>query len=406
MSFQPIERIDFVVDSRMFIGKLSLEEALTDEESILSRVFVVLWACILCAGTAFAQSSRWTEQKANAWYTQQPWLVGSNYIPKSAINQLEMWQESTFDPEQIDRELAWAEGMGMNTMRVFLHDLLWQQDAAGFQKRIDAFLAIAAHHHIRPLFVIFDSCWDPFPRLGPQHPPIPGVHNSGWVQSPGASALIDANQYPRLKAYVQGVIGAFSKDDRILGWDLWNEPGADNARSYAAEEPKNKADLVAALLPQVFQWAREAHPSQPLTSGVWALDLSEAVPGKLQQIQLRESDIITFHNYSWPENFEKEVQWLKKQDRPVICTEFMARSVGSTFDTILPIAKRENVGAINWGLVAGKTQTYLPWESWAHPYILSQPPVWFHEVLRRDGTPYREAEVRLIRELTARPPSK
>jgi hypothetical protein len=367
-------------------------------------VLVLIGAC-LCTPTALAQSPRWTEQKANSWYAQQPWLVGSNYVPKSAINQLEMWQEATFDPTEIDTEFTWAEAMGMNTMRVFLHDLLWQQDAPGFQKRIDRFLTTAAQHHIRPVFVLFDSCWDPLPHLGPQHPPIPGVHNSGWVQSPGAAALADPNQYPRLKAYVRGVVGAFAKDDRILAWDVWNEPGADNAGSYPKEELKNKTARVTALLPQAFEWAREANPMQPLTSGVWAVDSSPdgADLGDLQQIQLRESDIITFHNYSWPEYFKREVGRLKKYNRPVICTEYMARSVGSTFDTVLPIAKQEQVGAINWGFVAGKTQTYLPWDSWEHPYVLRQPPVWFHEVLRADGTPYREAEVALIRQLTGRP---
>jgi len=368
----------------------------------LTVVFVVV---SFLSSAAVAQTPRWPEQKANAWYAQQPWLVGSNYIPKSAINQLEMWQEETFDPTEIDKELGWAEAMGMNTMRVFLHDLLWQQDAAGFQKRIDQFLVIAARHHIRPLFVLFDSCWDPLPHLGLQDPPIPGVHNSGWVQSPGATALADPKQYPRLKAYVQGVVGAFAKDDRILAWDVWNEPGADNAGSYPRQELnlRDKIARVTALLPQVFEWAREANPTQPLTSGVWAVDASDGTDlGELQQIQLRESDIITFHNYSWPEYFKREVSWLKKYNRPVICTEYMARSVGSTFDTVLPIAKEERVGAINWGFVAGKTQTYFPWESWQHPYILDQPPVWFHEVLRPDGTPYRQAEVNLIRQLTGK----
>jgi hypothetical protein len=360
----------------------------------------------LCASAAWAQSARWPEPKANAWYAQQPWLVGSNYVPKSAINQLEMWQEATFDPSEIDTELSWAEAMGMNTMRVFLHDLLWQQDAAGFQKRIDQFLAIASRHHIRPMFVLFDSCWDPLPHLGMQHPPVPGVHNSGWVQSPGAKALADASEYPRLKAYVQGVVGAFATDDRILAWDVWNEPGSDNAGSYPKEElqEKDKIARVAALLPQAFEWAREAKPVQPLTSGVWAVDTSSdgANLGELQQIQLRESDIVTFHNYSWPEYFKRQVAWLKKYNRPVICTEYMARSVGSTFDTVLPIAKQERVGAINWGFVAGKTQTYLSWDSWDHPYVRNEPPVWFHEVLRPDGTPYREAEVNLIRQLTGK----
>jgi len=366
-------------------------------------VTALLLTLALCT-PASAQSPRWTEQKANAWYAQQPWLVGSNYVPKSAINQLEMWQEATFDPDQIDREFTWAESLGMNTMRVFLHDLLWQQDAPGFERRIDRFLAIAARHHIRPLLVIFDSCWDPLPHFGTQRVPVPGVHNSGWVQSPGAAALDDPTQYPRLKAYVEGVVGAFAKDDRILAWDLWNEPGADNAGSYPNQEIKDKAARVAALLPQVFEWARAANPQQPLTSGVWAVDTSRDAAGQseLQRIQVRQSDIITFHNYSWPEDFKSEVTWLKKFNRPVICTEFMARSVGSTFDTILPIAKQEHVGAINWGFVAGKTQTYFPWESWEHPYVKSQPPVWFHEVLRPDGTPYRQAEVDLIRELTSK----
>jgi hypothetical protein len=360
-------------------------------------------------GTSAAspQTIRWSEQKANTWYAQQPWLVGSNYIPKSAINQLEMWQEPTFDPAEIDKELTWAEAMGMNTMRVFLHDLLWQQDAAGFEKRIDRFLTIASRHHIRPVFVLFDSCWDPLPHLGPQHPPIPGVHNSGWVQSPGAAALADPNQYPRLKTYVLGVVGAFANDERILAWDVWNEPGGVSSGTYPNEElkEKEKIALVTALLPKAFEWAREAGPAQPLTSGVWAVDTSSDSGnlGEIQQIQLRESDIITFHNYDWPESFKKEVAWLKeKYKRPVICTEYMARSEGSTFDTVLPIAKQERVGAINWGFVAGKTQTYFPWDSWQHPYILDQPSVWFHEVLRSDGTPYRQAEVDLIRQLTGK----
>lgn len=367
----------------------------------------MIWAVLVgscLVDSAWSQTNRWTAGRANGWYTQQPWLVGSNYVPKSAINQLEMWQAASFDPKEIDLEFSWAEAMGMNTMRVFLHDLLWQQDAVGFRKRIDEFLAMASRHHIRPMFVLFDSCWDPSPHLGRQPPPRKGVHNSGWVQSPGAAALRDEKQYPRLKEYVQGVIRAFAEDDRILGWDLWNEPGADNAGSYPNRELKDKVSRVKVLLPQVFAWVREASPSQPLTSGIWDMDHSTdaAKAGEVQQIQLRESDIITFHNYSWPEDFKAEVAWLQKYNRPVICTEYMARPVGSTFDTVLPIAKQEHVGAINWGFVAGKTQTYLPWESWQHPYVHSEPPVWFHDVLRPDGKPYRAAEVELIRQLTGK----
>lgn len=355
------------------------------------RFAVVLAAAFLLSNLTSAQS-RWTEQEANGWYQQQPWLVGADYIPANAINELEMWQAESFDAPQIDKELGWAEGLGMNTMRVFLHDLLWKQDAAGFRRRIDTFLGIADKHHIHPIFVLFDSCWEPEPKLGPQHPPIPGIHNSGWVQSPGQTALKDASQYPRLKEYVHGVVGAFAKDKRVLAWDVWNEPAG--------------SEEVIALLPQVFAWAREAHPSQPLTSGVFQDNFAPFGPDKqtpVTEIQLRESDVISFHNYSWPEDFEKEVIGLEGYKRPLLCTEYMARPAGSTFDTVLPIAKKHRVAAINWGLVNGKTQTNLPWESWQHPYIKDQPPVWFHDIFYPDGRPYREREAQLIRELTGKP---
>ena len=353
---------------------------------------------------ASADTSRWSEEKANAWYAKQPWLVGSNYTPASAINELEMWQADTFDAAAIDKELGWAEGLGMTTMRVFLHDLPWQQDAAAFRARIDRFLDIASKHHIRPLFVLFDSCWDPLPKLGPQHAPTPGVHNSGWVQAPGAKALSDPAQYPRLKAYVIGVVGAFAKDTRVLGWDVWNEPDNGNSGSYAKDEPGNKVDLVLSLLPQVYQWAREAGAEQPLTSGVWKGDWSsDDKLSPMERIQLEQSDVISFHNYDSGAEFEKRIVWLQRLKRPIICTEYMARGNGSTFQGSLPVAKKYNVGAINWGFVAGKTQTYLPWDSWKTPYVNGrEPAVWFHEVLRQDGTPYKQEEVELIRSLTGK----
>ena len=185
--------------------------------------FVFLFLAVSASGAD--KPGRWTEAQANAWYTQHGWLVGSNYIPATASNELEMWQEDTFDPKRIDLELSWAESIGLNTMRVFLHDLVWQQDAKAFTSRIDTFLQIASKHHIKPIFVLFDSCWDPAPHLGPQSPPVPGVHNSRWVQSPGAAALDDPAQYPRLEAYVRGIVKAFAHDQRVLAWDVWNGMG-------------------------------------------------------------------------------------------------------------------------------------------------------------------------------------
>jgi hypothetical protein len=346
--------------------------------------------------------ARWTEAQANAWYAQQAWPVGANFLPSTAINELEMWQAESFDAVTIDRELGWAESIGMNTMRVFLHNLLWEQDPKGFQKRIDTFLNIAARHHIRPVFVLFDSCWDPMPKLGPQHPPIPGVHNSGWVQAPGAEILSDPAQYPRMESYVKGVVGAFANDPRILAWDMWNEPDNHGGGIYAGEEPKDKTQIIVGLLPQVFAWARTAHPTQPLTSGVYDGDWSSlAVMQPMARAQIEQSDVISFHNYGWPEEFEQRVKFLQQFHRPLLCTEYMARGAGSTFDGVLPIAHKYHVASINWGLVAGKSQTYLPWDSWQRPYVLEQPTIWFHDVFHPDGTPYRQREVEIIRDLTS-----
>lgn len=353
--------------------------------------------------TAFGQQTprRWTEAQANAWYAQQPWLVGANYVPSNAINQLEMFQPATFDPAINDRELGLAESIGMNTMRVFLQDQLWTSDPDGFKHRLDTFLAIAAKHHIRPIFVLFDSCWEANPHLGPQHPPIPGIHNSGWVQSPGDARLLDPAIEPQLRDYVTGVVSAFANDPRVLAWDLWNEPDNSNDNRFH-EDAEAKVRRVNELLPRVFDWARSAHPSQPLTSGVWHGNWHDpAKENPTTKIQLAESDIITFHNYGWPEEFEARIKELQPLNRPILCTEYMARSAGSTFDTVLPIAKRHHVAAINWGLVNGKTQTNLPWDSWQRPYVLSQPTIWFHDVFYPDGTPYRKAETDLIRRLTS-----
>ncbi len=371
----------------------------------MKRCFIP--ALLLLHVLAWAQTPKWLEGQANDWYARQPWLVGSNYIPANAINQLEMWQADTFDTTRIDLELGWAESLGMNTMRVFLHDLVWQQDPSGFRRRIDKFLSIAKKHKIRPIMVLFDSCWNPWPDIGIQRIPRKGVHNSGWAQSPGAKALTDPHQEERILTYVQDVVLAFSTDDRILAWDVWNEPDNTNDKSYGKMEPPNKVALVQALLPKVFRYVRAGLPTQPLTSGLWHGDWSS--PDKLspiEKIQVEQSDILSFHNYDAPEEFEKHVQWMLAFHRPVLCTEYMARPRGSTFQAILPIAKKYNVAAINWGFAAGKTQTWFPWDSWEHPYTEGDPPVWFHDIFYSNGKPYRQDEVDFIRSITARSSAK
>jgi len=368
----------------------------------MTRLFILL-ALLLLPIQADARDI-WTKPQARMWYTKQLWPIGSNYIPATAINQLEMWQADTFDEATIEKELGWAEDLHMTTMRVFLHTLLCEQDAPGFKRRIDRFLAIAAKHHIKPILVLFDSCWDPEPRLGPHHPPIPGVHNSGWVQAPGRARLADRAGYAKLEGYVRDIVGTFAHDNRVLAWDVWNEPDNSGGGNYPPDP--DKLANVEILLPQVFAWTRGADPLQPLTSGVWQHnDWSTAKLTTIESIQIEQSDVISFHDYGWPEQFLRRVTMLEAYGRPILCTEYMARGQGSTFDGSLPVGKARDVGMVNWGFVDGKTQTRLPWDSWKKPYTNEEPQIWFHEVLRADGTPYRAAEADLIRRLAVGPRS-
>ncbi|MBC7889012.1 MAG: cellulase family glycosylhydrolase [Ferruginibacter sp.] len=349
-----------------------------------------------------AKRAIWTKAQANTWYSRQPFLVGANFLPSTAINELEMWQASTFDTLTISRELKWAAAIGMNTMRIFLHDLAWKQDPAGFKKRIEIFLRIAARYGIRPLFVLFDSCWDPFPHEGKQHEPAPFLHNSGWVQSPGADALKDSTQHPRLQKYVTDIVSAFKNDQRVLGWDVWNEPDNTNNSSYGRFEPYNKVALVQHLLQKVFVWARAANPSQPLTSGIWSGNwVSHDSLKPIEKLMVEESDIISFHNYGSGADFEQCIKNMERYGRPVICTEYMSRGNGSFFEGSLPVAKKYKVAAFNWGLVNGKSQTIYPWDSWQVKYT-GEPDLWFHDIFRKDGSAYKKTEVDFIKEMMGR----
>lgn len=360
----------------------------------------------VCVAAAMAQPHHWSPEEANSWYARQPWPMGANFIPSVAASPIEMWQPETFNSGMIERELGIAESVGMNSVRVFLNYLVWQRDPAGHQKRMNAFLRIADRHQIRTIFVLFDSCWDPFPELGPQRPPLPGIHNSRWGQSPGMKALYDDKHVNQLMDYVHDVIFAFAKDKRVLAWDLWNEPDNTNQGSYGTSEAADKVQRVTALMPRVFEFARASMPDQPLTCGLWQGDWSS--PDKLtpiEKIQIENSDVISFHNYGKAEEFEQRVGWLQAYHRPILLTEYMARPVGSTLQAILPLAKKAKVGAFNWGLVAGKTQTYLPWDSWQHPYTDRQPNVWFHDLFRGNGQPYSTGEMEFLKSI-APPPAR
>ncbi|HYW78031.1 MAG TPA: family 43 glycosylhydrolase [Thermoguttaceae bacterium] len=369
----------------------------------LNRFLLAALGLILLLGSQAVARERWTPEQANDWYAKQPWPVGCNFSPSSAMNQLEMWQADTFDIKTIDRELGWAEQLGFNSIRVYLHNLLWE-DREGFIGRIDRFLEVADSHGIGVMFVPLDGVWDPQPKLGKQHEPRPHVHNSGWVQAPGAAILGDPSRHDELRPYIYGLIHHYRDDRRILAWDLFNEPDNPNVNSYGTEGTKtelpNKAEMATLLLKKVFHWAREAEPSQPLTAAVWVgpwPNDEDLAPH--ERVMLHESDIITFHNYNDLSQLRPRVEQLRRYNRPILCSEYMARGNASRFDPLLAYFKQEKVGAFNWGFVAGRSQTIYPWDTWQKTYT-SEPELWFHDIFRKDGTPYDQREVDYIRRTT------
>ena len=348
----------------------------------LKLTFILLIVSGICtAQENVLEKNKWSREKAQEWYDAREWITGANFNPSTAINQLEMWQEATFDPETIDRELGFAEGIGFNTMRVYLHSLAYKADPEGFKKRLDTYLGIAKKHNIKTLFVFFDDVWGKLPKIGKQPDPVPGTHNSGWFQDPGDPASKNEENFPALETYVKDVLKTFANDERVLMWDLYNEPG--NGKKLTSSMP---------LLKKVFEWGREVNPSQPLTVGLWRWDFQE-----LNAFQAQNSDILTYHQYEGPNEHQLTINMLKTHGRPMICTEYMARTNNSRFSNILPILKQENIGAINWGLVAGKSNTKYAWDTPIKDG--AEPDEWFHEVFRKDGTPYRQDEVDLIKKL-------
>ena len=357
---------------------------------------------------------RWTEERAWQWHNENGWMVGTNFNPSTSINQLEFWQEETYDRETIERELEWSAELGMNMHRVYLHNLLWDQDSIGFLERVDNYLNISESKDIKTLFVLLDDVWHPVPKLGKQPEPIPFVHNSGWVQAPGSEILGDSSRHDELKNYVKGVISHFADDKRVVGWDLYNEP--DNVASSDPEnlvnninfrglnrgpEVKEKHIYSLSLLKKIFMWAREVNPSQPLTVGLWKdsetwndIDNLSAI----DRFAISNSDVISFHAYGDLEETRKKIEDLEQFNRPLLCTEYLARGEQNTFQIMLPLFKEKEIAAVNWGFVAGKTNTAFPWSSWQVEFD-SLPKIWHHDIYLPDKTPYDEKEIAFLKNI-------
>lgn len=330
----------------------------------------------------------WTAQRACDWYDARPVPCGFNYLPRTAINPTEMWQAETFDLKTIDEELGWANAIGFNSCRVSLQFLVWETDPEGMLSRFAQFLDLADAHGLTTMPVLFDDCAcdGAEPYLGPQAAPLPGIHNPGWTACPGHRRAQDRETWPSLKAYAQAFVERFAGDERVLLWDVYNEPG--NDRNEQQDGGLRVQSLP--LLRAAFEWVREVDPSQPLTCGVWYWHESMA---ELNREQLAQSDVVSFHDYNDLTGTQRTVERLREEGRPMLCTEWLRRGFGNEFSPHLPYFRQERVGSYFWGLVNGKCQTHFPWGS---PEGAPEPEIWFHDLLRAEGTPRYPSEVSLI----------
>jgi hypothetical protein len=330
-------------------------------------------------------SGRWSETAAREWYKQQPWLNGLNYIPATSINYTEMWQRESYDRVTIHKELTLAKDLGFNCLRVVLQYLVWENQPKETLARLDDFLGIAAAHGMRVMVALFDDCAfgtkvDPY--LGPQAEVVSGFYANDWSPSPGHTMVRDPSTWPKLRAYVEDVVGTFAKDERVVVWDLYNEPSL-------ALEPDPRASAGASLVTCVTQWARAVAPTQPCTVAFWRLE------EKHTDAILAASDVVSFHHYLEAQHLLGVLERLQALGRPVLCTEWLNRPKGSTVATILPVLFKANVGSFFWGLVNGKTQTHYPWGSKAGA---AEPTLWQHDLFRPDHTPYDATELDLFRQ--------
>lgn len=324
----------------------------------------------------------WSKEQVWEWYQKQPWIAGFNYVPSNSVNSTEMWQEEVFDADLVERELGAAKGLGFNTCRVFLQYLLWKEDREELFRVFDSFLEIADRHGIRVMPILFDDCAFAMkePYLGKQDDPAPGIHNSCWTPSPGFILSDSEEEHPLLEQYVKEFITRYREDERILMWDLYNEPGNSNR--------KGKCNR---LLTDAFLWARECDPTQPLTACAWIFEDYDMVGVQL-------SDIVSFHDYLTLDKTEERVQMLAEYGRPLICTEWLHRLNQNTLYSHMPYYKEQKIGIVNWGLVAGRTQTYLSWEP-SENSKEGMPEIWQHDLFFRDLTPYRQEETDFIRQI-------
>lgn len=347
---------------------------------------------------------RWSKERAWEWYNAHPWIRGCNYMCADCVNRVDQWQSLHFEEylKTTEEELKVMKELGFNSVRLILEYVVWKEEHDSFLERFDRYIELCHKYGISCMIVLANDCMPPktelwkMPYIGEQHYDW-GYHGGrkhsqhGGHSCPAPHYYLDDEE--SRKDYfkmVEEIVTMYKDDERILMWDLFNEPGNSNRR-----------DITMPNLKAMFEVVRKINPSQPLTVAAWWCGEDRRFNNELDQFALENSDIISYHNYGRYEEHIQVIKYLKSLGRPIVNSEWLARCTDNTVFDNFPLFYLENIGSYNWGFVAGKYQTYEPYEAhWNWYRDDKNAPIdftkWFHDLYRPSLRPYDPRETELI----------
>lgn len=352
---------------------------------------------------------RWSKEKAWKWYNARPWIRGCNYMSADCANRVDQWQELGFEErfETTESELELMKETGFNAVRLILEYVVWKEEHDGFMERLERYISLCAKYGISCMIVLANDCMPPknelwkMPYVGKQEY-VWGYHGGkksaqhSLQTSPAPHFYLD-NPESRADYFrmVEEIVTKYKNDERIIVWDVYNEPG--NGR---------RDDLTPENLKALFELVRACEPIQPLTSAVWRIKGDGTPLSEVEQYALDHSDIVSYHFYGNYNEHIKIIHRLKKEGRPIITTEWLGRIFGNDVFSLFPLFYLERIGCYNWGFVAGKYQTYEPWEGTWQMYERGRCKnvdftKWFHDLYRPSHHPYDPKEIELIKHFSS-----
>lgn len=348
----------------------------------------------------------WTKERAWKWYNDHAWIRGCNYMSADCANRVDQWQEYGFEERFVttEKELTLMAEIGYNSIRIIPEFIVWKKEHDGFMARFERYIELAAQKGISCMVVLGNDCMPPYEEalkrmhLGEQHVDW-GYHGGRKVSQHGSFdgsgySVLDNPEYAKeYYEFVRELVETYKNDERIIIWDVFNEPGNSKRDSMSLPHLKKFFEIIRAI-----------DPIQPLTVGIWSQNTELDKLMDIEKYGLENSDIVSYHNYGTYETNIQELQLLKKLERPVVNTEWLNRCGGNTIEELFPLFYLEKVGCYNWGFVAGKYQTYEPWNGvWdgykEHPeyYDNFDFTKWLHDLYRPSLNPYNPKEIEIIK---------